>query len=58
MRRWRTDRVTALVEAAIMIPILLLIAAGIFEFGRAYQTLAGSNECGPGGRAHVGLAQR
>ncbi len=38
MRRWRTDRGTALVEAAIIIPILLLIAAGIFEFGRAYQT--------------------
>ena len=38
MRRWRTDRGTALVEAAMTIPILLLIAAGIFEFGRAYQT--------------------
>ena len=38
MRRWRTDRGTALVEAAMTIPILLLIAAGVFEFGRAYQT--------------------
>ncbi len=38
MRRWRTERGTALVEAAITIPILLLIAVGIFEFGRAYQT--------------------
>ena len=27
MRRWRTERGTALVEAAITIPILLLIAA-------------------------------
>jgi len=27
-----------LVEAAMVIPILLLISAGIFEFGRAYQT--------------------
>jgi len=28
----------ALIEAALTIPILLLIAVGIFEFGRAYQT--------------------
>jgi Flp pilus assembly protein TadG len=28
----------ALIEAAVTIPILLLVAAGIFEFGRAYQT--------------------
>jgi Flp pilus assembly protein TadG len=28
----------ALVEAAVTIPILLLLSAGIFEFGRAYQT--------------------
>jgi Flp pilus assembly protein TadG len=32
------DRGTALLEAAVTIPILLLIAVGIFEFGRAYQT--------------------
>ena len=38
MRRWRNERGTALVEAAVTIPILLLIAVGIFEFGRAYQT--------------------
>jgi Flp pilus assembly protein TadG len=34
----RSDRGTALLEAAVTIPILLLIAVGIFEFGRAYQT--------------------
>lgn len=34
----RNQRGAALVEAAIIIPILLLIAVGIFEFGRAYQT--------------------
>ena len=28
----------ALIEAALVIPMLLLIAVGIFEFGRAYQT--------------------
>jgi hypothetical protein len=38
MTRIRNERGTALVEAAITIPILLLIAIGIFEFGRAYQT--------------------
>ena len=34
----RSERGAALLEAAITIPILLLIAVGIFEFGRAYQT--------------------
>jgi Flp pilus assembly protein TadG len=38
MRRLKNERGTALLEAAITIPILLLIAVGIFEFGRAYQT--------------------
>lgn len=33
----RNERGTALIEAAITIPILLLIAVGLFEFGRAYQ---------------------
>lgn len=33
-----SERGTALIEAAVTIPILLLIAVGIFEFGRAYQT--------------------
>jgi Flp pilus assembly protein TadG len=34
----KNERGAALVEAAVTIPILLLIAVGIFEFGRAYQT--------------------
>ncbi|MFB3854332.1 MAG: TadE/TadG family type IV pilus assembly protein [Vicinamibacterales bacterium] len=38
MKRTRGERGTALVEAALTIPILLLISVGIFEFGRAYQT--------------------
>ena len=38
MQRWRNQRGAALVESAMTIPILLLISAGIFEFGRAYQT--------------------
>lgn len=38
MKRIRNQRGTALVETAITLPILLLIAVGIFEFGRAYQT--------------------
>jgi Flp pilus assembly protein TadG len=32
------ERGTALLEAAITMPIVLLVAVGIFEFGRAYQT--------------------
>ncbi|MBI2835977.1 MAG: pilus assembly protein [Acidobacteria bacterium] len=38
MRRLRSERGTALVEAAVTVPILLLIAVGVFEFGRAFQT--------------------
>ena len=34
----RSERGTAMLEAAVTLPILLLIAVGIFEFGRAYQT--------------------
>jgi Flp pilus assembly protein TadG len=33
----RNERGTALIEAAITIPILLLIGVGLFEFGRAFQ---------------------
>lgn len=38
MRNRRSEKGAALLEAAITIPMLLLIAVGIFEFGRAYQT--------------------
>lgn len=34
----RRERGAALIEAAITVPIILLISVGIFEFGRAYQT--------------------
>ena len=36
--RLRGERGTAILEAALTLPLLLFIAAGIFEFGRAYQT--------------------
>jgi Flp pilus assembly protein TadG len=35
--RLRNERGAALLEAAITVPIILLICVGIFEFGRAYQ---------------------
>lgn len=38
MKPFRSQKGAALLEAAITIPIILLIAVGIFEFGRAYQT--------------------
>lgn len=38
MRNWRSDRGVALVEAAVILPLLVLVSVGIFEFGRAYQT--------------------
>lgn len=37
-RAMRSQKGAALLEAAITIPLLLLICVGIFEFGRAYQT--------------------
>jgi Flp pilus assembly protein TadG len=36
--RRRGERGAALLEAAITIPMILLVSVGIFEFGRAYQT--------------------
>lgn len=37
-RRIRNERGAALLEAAITIPLILLISVAIFEFGRAFQT--------------------
>ncbi len=34
----RNERGTALLETALTLPLLLLASAGIFEFGRGYQT--------------------
>jgi Flp pilus assembly protein TadG len=34
----RNERGTALLEAALTLPLILLVSVGIFEFGRAYQT--------------------
>lgn len=34
----KSETGTVLVEAAVTVPILLLLTVGIFEFGRAYQT--------------------
>ena len=36
--RHKNERGSALIEVALTLPLLLLVAAGIFEFGRAYQT--------------------
>jgi hypothetical protein len=38
MKRIRSEKGAALIEAAVTIPLILLICVGIFEFGRAYQT--------------------
>lgn len=38
MRNVRSERGTALLEAALTVPLILLISIGIFEFGRGYQT--------------------
>ena len=35
---WRSERGQALVEAALITPVVLLIMVGIFEVARAYQT--------------------
>lgn len=36
--RLRSDRGAALVEAAIVLPVLVLLVFGLVEFGRAYNT--------------------
>ena len=38
MKRMRSEKGAALLEAAITVPMILLVCVGIFEFGRAYQT--------------------
>jgi len=38
LKRFRSQKGAALIEAAVTIPMILLISVGIFEFGRAYQT--------------------
>jgi Flp pilus assembly protein TadG len=37
-RAWRSERGQSLIEAALTLPLLLVVSVGIFEFGRAYQT--------------------
>jgi Flp pilus assembly protein TadG len=38
MTRLRSQKGAALLETAIVLPLILLVCVGIFEFGRAYQT--------------------
>ena len=38
MNRFRSQKGAALLETAIVLPIILVVCVGIFEFGRAYQT--------------------
>lgn len=38
LRRARSERGVALLETALTLPLLLFVAIGIIEFGRAYQT--------------------
>jgi Flp pilus assembly protein TadG len=38
MKRFRSQKGAALLETAIVLPIILVVCVGIFEFGRAYQT--------------------
>jgi Flp pilus assembly protein TadG len=38
MKRLRSQKGAALLEAAITLPMIMLVCVGIFEFGRAYQT--------------------
>jgi Flp pilus assembly protein TadG len=37
-KRIKSERGTALIEAALTIPLILLISVAIFEFGRAFET--------------------
>jgi Flp pilus assembly protein TadG len=50
----RDERGAAIVEAAIVVPLVLLIVTGIFDLGRAYQTYQVlSNAAREGARAAV-----
>lgn len=50
----RDERGTALIESALVLPLLLLIMVGIFEMGRAYQTFQVlTNAAREGARASV-----
>jgi Flp pilus assembly protein TadG len=56
--RWRrltrTDAGQSLLEVALVMPLLLLVAVGIFEFGRAFQTwLVVSNAAREGARVAI-----
>ena len=37
-RMRKGERGSALIEAAVTLPLLLLVSVGIFEFGRVFQT--------------------
>lgn len=37
--RWRSERGAELIEFAIVVPLLLLLLAGIFDFGMMFRTL-------------------
>jgi Flp pilus assembly protein TadG len=51
---WRSERGQALVEAALITPVVLLIMVGIFEVARAYQTFQVlTNAAREGARAAV-----
>jgi Flp pilus assembly protein TadG len=39
MTRFKSARGTAMLEVALTLPLVLLVAVGIFEFGRAYETM-------------------
>jgi hypothetical protein len=39
MKRFKSARGTAMIELALMLPLILFISVGIFEFGRAYETM-------------------
>jgi Flp pilus assembly protein TadG len=44
IRSWtRAERATAAIEFALIVPVLLLLMAGIFEFGRAFQVYEAVN---------------
>jgi Flp pilus assembly protein TadG len=52
--KWQSERGQALLEAALITPVVLLIMVGIFEVGRAYQTFQVlTNAAREGARAAV-----
>jgi Flp pilus assembly protein TadG len=57
MRRSRDEQGAAMVELAIILPVLLMLVVGIIEFGRAYSTQVAIQAAAREGARELALGQ-